>query len=547
MFYFLWHKTRPANRTPSQRLSFRPRLEVLEDRCLLSAGVLDPTFGSGGSVTTSFGNNVKNTSAQVLVIQPDGKIVAAGDSENPTTLNVGYYDLARYNADGSLDATFGSKGEVQTKFNTRVSANAMALQPDGKILVAGAVRGTNLVAFEIVRYNSDGSLDSTFGNKGKVSTSFAQGVSEIQALDLETVGGVTKIVAAGDVFVGSGLAFGLARYNLNGSLDTSFGSGGEVVTNISTDSGVWNMAGVVQGDGKIVVAGAAVPGGGSSREFALARYNSDGTLDATFGSGGLVFTAIGAGTAGAGARAVALRSDGKIVAGGFGTTSANVKDFALARYNSDGSLDTSFGSGGIVLTSITGLSGANDTINGLAIQPANGQIIAVGSQFSSVLARYNPDGTLDATFGNGGIVAPTFGQGDTAVALQSDGKIVTTAINGNFGVARYLPSEPQIGSFTANPNPVTAGSSVTLTALNIVDANPSNTITQVAFYLDTNGDGKLDSGDTLLGYGTQTSSGTWTFTFSTTGWATGTYTLFAQAEDNYGVFGDPFAITLTVQ
>src|SRR5262249_47910813 len=136
--------------------------------------------------------------------------------------------------------------------------------------------------------------------------------------------------------------------------------------------------------------------------------------------------------------------------------------------------------------------------------------------------------------------AGTFGQGDTAVALQP-GKIVTTAVNnGNFGIARYLPSEPQIGAVAASPNPVTTGSSLTLTASNITDEIPGATITQVAFYVQINGT------NTLLGYGAQTSPGIWTFTF-TVSLAPGTYTLLAQAEDNYGVFGDLFAITLTVQ
>jgi uncharacterized delta-60 repeat protein len=161
------------------------------------------------------------------------------------------------------------------------------------------------------------------------------------------------------------------------------------------------------------------------------------------------------------------------------------REFALARYTPSGALDPTFGSSGIVITPQA------DVLNGLAIQ-ADGKIIAVGgpdggSPMASVLARYNQDGTLDATFGSGGIVSRSFGQGDTAVALQSDGKIVTTAVNnGNFGVARYLAAGPLIGSFTANSNAVASGSNVTLTASNITDGNFSSTrtITQVAFYYD---------------------------------------------------------------
>jgi uncharacterized delta-60 repeat protein len=523
------------------------RLEALEERYLLSAGALDPTFGSGGTVTTSFG---KSTEADALVIQPDGKIVAAGSIEIASSTTTGYFTLARYNPDGSLDTGFGSKGEVTTQIGSRASANAVALQPDGKILEAGMAQTKAGDAIVILRYNSGGSLDKTFGKSGMVTTIIAQG-STVWSLDMVTLNGVTKILAAGDVYLSSTSqwVFGLARYNLDGSLDTSFGSGGEVVTNIPTQIS-FGLASLVQGDGKIVVAGNAVVGGGRSRDFALARFNIDGSLDSTFGSSGVVYTAVaGAYGTTCEAVAVALQSNGDIVAGGDSNQTGNSYEFTLVRYTPSGALDPTFGSGGIVLTP------QGTDLSALAIQPTDGKIIAVGGEnvgsgahYSPTLARYNPDSSLDATFGNGGIVSPSFGQGDTAVALQSDGKIVTTwANNGNFGLARYLPSEPEIGSFTASPNPVTTGSSLTLTASSITDANPNSTITQVAFYLDSNNDGILEPGaDTLLGYATQTSPGVWTFTF-TVNLSPGTYRLFAQVEDTYGVFGDPVSLALTVQ
>ena len=172
-----------------------------------------------------------------------------------------------------------------------------------------------------------------------------------------------------------------------------------------------------------------------------------------------------------------------------------------------------------------------------------------------MVSRLNPNGTLDGTFGNNGfkVVAPPTGPDYHSfiareVALQSDGSIVVAGTDyqgPNFSNAhpllmRFFGSTPQIGSFTASPNPVTAGSSVTLTAGNIQDANPGATITQVAFYVQINGT------NTLLGYGAQTNPGVWTLTF-TVNLAPGTYTLFAQAEDSYGVFGDPFFLALTVQ
>jgi hypothetical protein len=179
---------------------------------------------------------------------------------------------------------------------------------------------------------------------------------------------------------------------------------------------------------------------------------------------------------------------------------------------------------------------------------ADGKPIVAGG---SLLARYNPDGSPDGTFGTGGMVTTTAAD-FWGVALQPNGDIVTVGrtsgpiSTADFLVARFLPSAPQIGSFTASPNPVTSGSSETLTASNITDGNPNSTVTQVAFYLDSNGDGKLEPGtDTLLGYATQTSPGVWTFSF-TVNLAPGTYTLFSQAEDGYGAFGDPHALSWTV-
>jgi hypothetical protein len=174
---------------------------------------------------------------------------------------------------------------------------------------------------------------------------------------------------------------------------------------------------------------------------------------------------------------------------------------------------------------------------------------------SYALGRFNPDGSPDTTFNGTGLLTTTIGTSADArgVLIQpADGKVVVVGgatVNGvsDFALARYLTAGPQVGSFTASPDPVSAGGSVTLTASNLTDGNPSSSITQVAFYLDSNGDGKLEPGtDTLLGYATQTSPGMWTFSF-TVSMPPGTDTLFARAEDNYGLFSNPFALTLIVQ
>jgi hypothetical protein len=181
-----------------------------------------------------------------------------------------------------------------------------------------------------------------------------------------------------------------------------------------------------------------------------------------------------------------------------------------------------------------------------------------------MVARYNPtDGSADTSFGVNGVAvsgqvqepnAPGFAVlfAPVAVALEPNGRIVVAGSSTgtgkyNFAVARFLATGPEISSFSAAPNPVAPGSSVTLTASGVTPLNPGSTVTQVAFYVDSNGDGVLDAGDTLLGTGTQTGTGTWTFTFDTSGWASGTYTLFAQAEDSYGAGSDPLALSLAVR
>jgi uncharacterized delta-60 repeat protein len=263
-----------------------------------------------------------------------------------------------------------------------------------------------------------------------------------------------KIVAAGQTAPG-GLScqFALARYNTDGSLDPSFGPDGTVMTDFGGGFAAFAQArGIaIQVDGKIVAAGV----GGPSSDFALARYNTDGSLDPSFGPGGTVTTDFGGFD---GANAVAIQADGKIVAAGIG---GFLSTFALTRYNTDGSLDPSFGTGGQVTTQFTGLN--SESAMGLAIQ-TNGKIVAAGFAFfpffhsDFALARYNTDGSLDPSFGTGGTVMTDFGDGVDAegdgVAIQADGKIVVVGGAGpctppcEFALARYL-GDPTAVPFTA--------------------------------------------------------------------------------------------------
>jgi len=217
----------------------------------------------------------------------------------------------------------------------------------------------------------------------------------------------------------------------------------------------------------------------------------------------------------------------------------------VARLNGDGSLDSTFGSGGVVTTSVA----SSYSVRSLTLQ-TNGKIVAAENTNGSTdaVVRYNANGTVDTGFGNAGAAPVPLGTSALGLTLQADGKIVvagrgagTRQNSTDFVVARYLGDPiPVIGSFTASAYTVASGSSLTLTASNLTDGNPGATVTQVAFYAQVNGS------NTLLGYGTQSSPGVWTFSF-TVSLVPGTYTLCAQATDSFGALGDPVALTLTVQ
>jgi uncharacterized delta-60 repeat protein len=400
-------------------------------------GVLDPTFGTGGTVMTHIGPT--HDWAESVAIQSDGKIVVVGYSRDDISNR--YFTLVRYNSDGSLDTGFGSGGKVTTSVGVGLQdeAYSVAIQSDGKIVVTGhSTISANFVT-ALVRYNSNGSLDASFGSGGKVTTLIGSLHSYGNGLAIQSDG---KIVVAGSSSDGSTSEFALARYNSNGSLDAGFGSGGKVNSSFGPFGG-WGTSLAIQSDGKIVVAGVSYDG--SQYDFALARYNINGSLDAGFGSNGKVITPIGLNDDRI--FSVAIQSDGKIVVAGESHNGTNY-DFSLARYNSNGSLDVGFGINGKLITPV-GLT--FDVGYGVAIQ-SDGKIVVagysisnVGSQQNFAIVRYNSSGSLDASFGSSGIastlIGSEFAEG-TCLAIQSDGKIVVAGRSydgstGVFAVARY--------------------------------------------------------------------------------------------------------------
>ena len=419
-----------------------------------AAGDLDPTFGVGGTLMTDI--NRSTDIANAVAVQADGKLVVVGQTYKQNDYSNEDFVVARYNTDGTLDNTFGRGGKVRTDFPGLAAVpSAVVIQPDGKIVVAGGAFPLFTFAgdFKVVRYNPNGSLDRSFGSGGIVTTTFPEG-SYAFDVALQPDG---KIIAAGTVFVNfipgesSNTDFALARYNQDGTPDATFGNGGQVSTDfLGFEDDAFSV--LIQPDGKIVAVGSANDPA-TFYDFAAVRYFSNGTIDTTFGVAGKVRTDFGDQNFDR-ARSAALQPDGRIVAAGFAISqNGGVQNFAVARYTSNGILDTTFSGDG--KTQID-FGNCCQSATKLLLQ-SDGKIITVGgsngesSEDDFLLARLNPRGSLDNTFGVGGQVRTSFGDlngGANGAALQSDGKIVAVGFQAtftnqwaNFALARYLNSQ----------------------------------------------------------------------------------------------------------
>lgn len=398
---------------------------------------LDPTFAGSGK--TLIGFDAAQSAAYAVAIQADGRIVVGGATNNESG-NSGLA-LARLNPNGALDLSFGVNGKVTTPDVD--NASALAIQPDGKILVAGGFSG-----FELARYNTNGSLDTAFGSNGIAK---ALGPSTAaQAVGIQADG---KIVVSGHSQPSGPEEFAIARFNTNGTPDGAFGNAGTVLTLLETAA--VGYGGGIQPDGKSLLAGIAVSENGASTaaDFAVVRYNTNGALDLTFGSLGRATNNAGGGTLD-GAYAMAVQPDGKIVlagAAGLGsfpgplTANAVVNALvALTRLNTNGTPDTTFGNNGTVLTEVGAFS---DYALAVALQP-DGKILVAGASakgnYEWFIQRYQPNGTIDPTYGANGVRFVDFGSGTNefanAMALDSSGRAVVAGdAGGVFGVARLLP------------------------------------------------------------------------------------------------------------
>lgn len=334
-----------------------------------TSGSLDSSFGASGRLTTTVIVNAENN-ATALIVQPDGKIVLTGYCGNGANTS---FCATRHLTDGSLDATFGNNGKVVTPFAGVANAYAFAaaLQPDGKIVLVGyCVIATDNTDFCAVRYNSNGSPDASFNGNGQVIRPITPGANDnAKAVLLQPDG---KLVLTGYCWNGSDYDFCAARLHSNGSLDVSF-SGGVVTTQMTAGGYDVATAAALQPDGKIILAGYCFNVVGY--DFCALRYESTGLLDTTFGTAGKVITPLAAVNAYDIGTTIALQPDGKILVAGYCVSGSN-NDFCAARYNANGQTDASFGNAGVVITPVT--ANRDDNASAMLVQP-DGKIVIAGS------------------------------------------------------------------------------------------------------------------------------------------------------------------------
>lgn len=373
-------------------------MEPLESRLLFAAGELDLTFGGTGQVTTDFLS--RNDFAQAVAVQADNKVLLAGWVVTGTGRG-NDIAVARFNADGTPDASFGTSGKVMTDLGSMIdTAYAVAVQPDGRIVVAGNTRGTGAGQnFAVIRYNPDGSLDESFGTGGIARTDLGYlATDQATAMALTPNGG---IVLVGSTIIAGNQQFAAVRYTSSGQLDGSFGDGDGIVVHAFTNGAGQAKAITMRPDGTMILAGALYDFSTIGSDFAAVRLFADGTLDESFGAAGWATVSMGGVTESAGA--VVVQETGHIVLVGEFTLNDR-QDVALARLTASGQIDPSFGGTGTGYV-VTDFADGIDWATGAVLQ-ADGKIVIAGNGtvdglYQMAVARYTVSGTPDAGFAGG--------------------------------------------------------------------------------------------------------------------------------------------------
>lgn len=395
------------------------------------AGDLDSTFGVGGFV-----NPITGTHSVINAITFDnsGRIVTGGYT---FVGGIQVFQVGRFSSAGVLDTSFGVNGFATGSPGTGDYIDSITFDSTGRILAGGASTGTGNSNFEIARYSPNGVLDPTFGNHG-FTTATPRGYDAIRSISVDALG---RIVVGGTTDLTGNTSFALGRFNSNGTLDTSFGTAGFTTDTPGSGDTINSIA--IDSLGRIVVGGDVIVSGGSAPGFALGRYTSNGTLYTTFATNGFNTFTPGDDDY---LESIKLDSSGRILGGGSANIGGN-SYFSLARYNVDGSLDTSFATGGIS----TGSPGTADQIASIAIDGL-GRIVAGGStsnggNYSLAVARYSSSGVLDTSFGSNGFSINGFGNSAfiNSVGFDAQARILASGniLNGShydYLLARYLSS-----------------------------------------------------------------------------------------------------------
>ena len=401
-------------------------------------GDLDATFGNGGIAEVDL-PGVANDEYAAIDLLPDGKILILGNG-NESGL------IARFNVDGSLDTTFGGTGWIATSFfdlggDGYYQFKTSVTQTGDKLLVGGSHRAsTGHTNFMLARYNSDGSLDTSFGNGGRVLYTTEIQHDSFYGEQAEVQEDGKLLVSAENNF------FTLRRYELDGGLDDSFGEGGEVTTGLGkyTD---WVVDAVVLPDERILTLNSLGRDGFDDRSISLGKYNVDGSIDTGFGANGFIHITLSSTLH---VSHLVRRNNGRLLLAGY-KDNGN-RDFALVQLLPDGSVDTSYGDNGVVVTDVN--PGAHDVINDLMVLD-DGKVLVCGVAYSNqqgdnnkiVLARYNEDGTIDSAFAGDGIAIIDEAEVDyypLHIAVDSEERIVVagyrvvdTSTSADWMVARF--------------------------------------------------------------------------------------------------------------
>ena len=397
------------------------------------SGTLDVTFGTDGVVNTAVHSNYNM--AETTVVQADGKILVAGSAGTPSSYQMA---VARYNPDGSLDTSFAEDGTLRFQVGTLKSfVMDMAQQTDGKILLGGRTWDNVSGDFALVRLNEDGSFDDTFGTNGVALVETAESEAS-EAITLLDDGKILMVGYKNDDFA-------VAKFNTDGSLDTTFGVDGWSVVPFG-DLASYADDVAVQTDGKIVIAGFAL-NGDNRFQIAATRLNIDGSVDSSFGTNGNILFNVGDwNDFGEG---VVIQNDGKILIGGHKWISNidQRHDLFVTRLNTDGSLDSSYGNNGVATARLVdGANYSNELVLQADGKPILAGYTILQADINMAMVRFDTDGNLDPTFDDDGMVSfdnlgrENYGQ---SIALQADNNIILAGYSyggggSEFEVARFL-------------------------------------------------------------------------------------------------------------